>query len=471
MSNLEKLETRIQKDLDIIRSPDRSWVRASYAPNGDKAIDVLIVGAGQCGLGLGFGLMREQIGNIMLVERALSGFGQGPWRAFARMRTLRSPKHFNGPDLDIPSLSFQAWYEAQFGEEAWNELGKIPKELWNDYLTWFGQVTRLPIRYGVEVTSIEPDAGGLVTATLSSAEGIETVHARKIVLATGADGNGDWLVPPLVARSLPRPRYYISTDDIPFADFAQKSVAVLGGGASAFDNASVALEAGALSVSILVKRPELHRVNPHKWTEFSGFLNHFRDLPDRDKWRIMNYILPMREPVPPETFDRATAHRNLEMRFGVEVRALRHAGSKIEIETTTDTLHVDELIVCTGTRTDLRARRELAGIVDEIALWSDRLGDIQANDPHSLGDFPYLGPHFEFVEKVPGAAPHLRNIYNLTSGATLSHGPSGASINGLKAAIRRIVDGIRRDFFVVDAAAFQDELLSYAIPELDREFA
>ena len=39
-------------------------------------------------------------------------------------------KHLTGLDFGMPSLTFQAYYEARFGPEAWEALDKIPKELW-----------------------------------------------------------------------------------------------------------------------------------------------------------------------------------------------------------------------------------------------------------------------------------------------------------------------------------------------------
>ena len=58
-----------------------------------------------------------------------SGEGQeGPWLTYARMHTLRSPKHFTGPDLDIPSLTYQSWHEARFGEEDWRKLDLISRD-------------------------------------------------------------------------------------------------------------------------------------------------------------------------------------------------------------------------------------------------------------------------------------------------------------------------------------------------------
>lgn len=44
-----------------------------------------------------------------------------------------------------------------------------------------------------------------------------------------------------------------------------KRVAVLGGGASAFDNAQHALGAGAGEVHVFVRRPQLPRINPIRW--------------------------------------------------------------------------------------------------------------------------------------------------------------------------------------------------------------
>src|SRR5262249_8005508 len=82
-----------------------------------------------------------------------------------------------------------------------------------------------------------------------------TVHARKLVLAGGRDGSG--------ARSLPlfpsltaapsggAGRVFHASDAIDFARFEGGSVGVLGAGASAFDNAAVALEARARGSSVL----------------------------------------------------------------------------------------------------------------------------------------------------------------------------------------------------------------------------
>ena len=36
----------------------------------------------------------------------------------------------------MASLTFRAWYTAQWGKAAWQALDKIPKEMWMNYLVW-----------------------------------------------------------------------------------------------------------------------------------------------------------------------------------------------------------------------------------------------------------------------------------------------------------------------------------------------
>ena len=103
---------------------------------------VLIVGAGQSGLATAFGLMRSQVTNILVLDKSAEG-QEGPWLTYARMHTLRSPKHFTGPDLDIPSLTYQSWHEARFGEEDWRKFDLISRELWAEYLLWFRRIADL----------------------------------------------------------------------------------------------------------------------------------------------------------------------------------------------------------------------------------------------------------------------------------------------------------------------------------------
>ena len=119
-SALIALEAQVRADLAKTAHPNAAWLTPKPGPDGRPALDVLVVGAGQSGLATAFGLMRSQVTNILVLDKSEEG-QEGPWLTYARMHTLRSPKHFTGPDLDIPSLTYQSWHEARFGEEDWRE--------------------------------------------------------------------------------------------------------------------------------------------------------------------------------------------------------------------------------------------------------------------------------------------------------------------------------------------------------------
>ena len=185
---LAALEARIARDLARINYPAIDWVKPKYDAGGDRLLDVAIVGGGQGGLVAAFGLMRERVRHIAVFDRMPAG-REGPWRAYARMLTLRSPKSTTGPDLDLPNLTVQAWYEAQHGTEAWAALNKVPTAAWADYLAWYRRVLGIPVVSETEVTAIEPD-GGHLRLRLRDAGGERAVRARKVVLATGIESSG-----------------------------------------------------------------------------------------------------------------------------------------------------------------------------------------------------------------------------------------------------------------------------------------
>lgn len=196
--SLSDLEARVKRELDYVSYPARPWMRP---PEREGVFDVVIVGGGQSGLAAAFGLMRERVTNILVLDRNEPG-REGPWVTFARMITLRTPKMVTGLDFGMPALTPRAWYEAQWGEEAWDKLERLPRQQWQDYLNWYRRVLSLPVENGANVSAIAPQ-DELVSAT--TADG-RTFLARKLILATGIDGSGRWNVPEFVSRNLPRDR-------------------------------------------------------------------------------------------------------------------------------------------------------------------------------------------------------------------------------------------------------------------------
>jgi cation diffusion facilitator CzcD-associated flavoprotein CzcO len=462
---LAALTRQVRRDLELLDYPRRPWLAPRTAKSGEPIYDVVIVGGGQSGLTTAFGLARERVGNVLVVDKNPLDRA-GPWLNFARMRTLRTPKYLTGPDLGIPSLTPRAYYEAQFGEGSWEQLGLIPKELWATYLSWYRQTLRIPVEPGTTVGALDYDAEQRTFLVPCTGPNVDrTLRARRVVLATGIDGSGEWRVPASVSAALPKRLYAHTREDIDFEALRGKRVAVLGAGASGFDNAATALERGAAEVHLLFRRQQLVNVNPYRWAEFVGFLKHHADLPDAEKWRFILQILRMGQLPPADTLARAQEHAGFRLRAGSGWKQLRPEGKGVAIETDGETLLVDYVIVATGFVTDLQARPELALLEPHIARWADRFTPPPEQAHEDLLRHPYLGESFELTERRPGEAPYLSHLYNYTFGGLLSMGFGGASISGLKYSAARLVAGITRSLFVEDSAAHFESLCSFAETE------
>jgi FAD-dependent urate hydroxylase len=475
-AGLRALEARVRADLAILDYPKRPWVPPRTARDGAPILDVLIVGGGQGGLAAAFGLRRERVENVLVVDAAPAG-REGPWLRFARMDTLRTPKHVLGPELGIPSLSAQAWYEAQHGEGSWEQMSFIPRETWARYLAWFRETLAIEVRNETRVGAIRWDAeeGCFVASLHATSPGARSsgpwsqarphpadqVRARKVVLATGIEGSGRWYVPELIRERLPKSCWAHTHEEIDFASLHGKRVAVLGAGASAFDNAAVALEAGAASVDLYFRRESLVRVNVYRWAEFVGFLRHHADLSDGRKWSFIQRFFAAGQLPPKATYERATRHPGFALRGGSPWLSVSEEGGVVKVVTPKGTFEHDFVIVGTGFRTDLAARPELAGIEPHVARWSDRFEPPPGEQNDELLRHPYLGPCFELTERAPGEAPWVHGIFNFSFGCLLSNGLGGASISGMKYGIDRLVSGITRQLYLEDADLHLEALEAY----------
>ncbi len=450
-ARMDALARRVAWELETLTYPARDWVR----PLPGDALQVAIIGAGQAGLALAFALQRARIGPAQVIE-ALPEGASAVWTGFARMETLRTPKHVIGPEGGVPSLSVRAWYEARHGEAAWAALHKLPRQEWQAYLDWLRATLRLPVAHGCRVDCITPDADGLFTIRA----GARAWRARHVVLASGMDGMGQWRAPAAIA-ALPRGLWAHTAEAIDFAQLSGRHVAVVGAGASAFDNAATALEAGAARVTMLVRRAEMPRVNPNRWMEFAGFLEHYADLPDATKWRWLRHLVAVNQPPPQETWSRCAAHEGFAVLTGAALLGARAEADGVVLHTARGELAADFVIAGTGMAIDLSARPELSAIAPHVALWRDRFTPPAAEADAMLGGFPYLDGSFALT----GDAEWLSRIRVYGFASWLSHACSGG-ISTLGPAVRRMADGIRREIFLRQAPEHEADLLAYSEQEL-----
>ncbi len=465
---LDSLAREAKRDIERLNWPALNWVPPTAGPDGRHVLDTLIVGGGMCGQTAAFALMREGVRNIRVVERRPLGL-EGPWATFARMDTLRSPKHLTGPDLGVPSLTFRAWYEARHGAQGWDVLYKIPRLDWAEYLLWVRDVLALPIENQTEVAGLEPD-GDFVRATLRGPRGEETLLARKVVLALGRDGSGAPRWPafasfdPDAAHS--KARIFHSADDIDFEALKGRCLGVLGAGASAFDNAGAALEAGAAQVMLFARRPYLPQVNKSKWTSFPGFLRGFYSLDDARRWRFFTYIFSEQVPPPFESVLRCEQHPGFSVRLNEPWTDLAATTDGVTVTTSQGTHRFDAVVVATGFDVDMMERPEVGSFREHTMVWGDRISAAEADAHPEEARFPYLGDGFQLLEKTPGAAPGLANVHIFNWGCTMSHGALAGDIPGLAIGANRLAEAIVRDLFVADADRHFAALLAHEEEEL-----
>ncbi len=460
---LATLETRARWELETLAYPARPWVRPLARPEG-KVHDVVVVGAGQHGIATAFALRRQAVDNVLVLDAAPPG-AQGVWRRFARMRALRTPKHVTGPELGFAALSVRAWFEARYGEAAWAALHKIPREDWDDYLAWLRALLAIPMEHACRLTGIAPYDEAVLALDAEGADGARRrLLARHVVLATGMDGCGGLNIPDAVARALPRDRYAHTAEQIDFTSLTGKRVLVVGAGASAFDNAAMALEHGAASLDMLVRRPALPRVNPNRWIEFAGILHHFAELPDAVKWQYMHRLFTLNQPPPQESWDRCATHPGFRVHPGAPMAHVEMAGCVIRVSTPRGAFEADFLILGTGFVVDLARRRELATLAPHAALWRHRYTPPAELAHPVMAGFPYLGPDLSFTPRS-AEGTWVRRVRSISFGAMVST-ISSAGISMLRPTVERIAAGIARDLFREQAEAQLPDLADYAEREL-----
>lgn len=466
---LAALAAEVRRDFERMLFPAPNWVPPVAGPDGRPTLDVLVIGGGMCGQTAAFALARDGVRNIRVIDRSARG-REGPWGTYARMDTLRSPKHLTGPDLGFPALTFRAWYEAQHGADGWQRLYKIATSDWLAYLLWVRDTVPIAIENGVEATQIDLDQG-FVRVQLAGPGSAETVYARKVVLAGGRDGAGAPYTPPfpslehapLAARS----RVFHSSDSIDFASFKGGRVGVLGASASAFDNAAVALETGAAQVSLFSRRPHLPQVNKSKWTVFPGFFHGYGDLVDARRWQIYTYIFDEAVPPPHESVLRCDRHAGFAIHFAEPWLDVIPAADSVTVVTPKARYRFDAVILATGFAVDLAQRPELVRLHDRIALWADRISPQEASRHPEAARYPYLGPGFELVEHTPGTAPDLQHIHCFNAGSTLSHAAVAGDIPGLAFGANRLSRAIARSLFAASADTLQSGLHAHDDRELE----
>ncbi|AHV96761.1 FAD/NAD(P)-binding protein [Paenibacillus sabinae] len=458
--SLEALNERVKTDLSYLAFGGADWVQPKEHSEG-HVYDVVIVGGGQSGLAAAFGLLRERVSNILVIDENPEGL-EGPWETYARMVTLRTPKHLTSVDLGIPSLTFRSWWEAQFGPEGWEEVVKIPRGDWMNYLRWYRQILGLPVINDVKLKLIEPAGGGVHRLHIEGA-GAPAAHllARKVVLATGIQGGGEWHVPPMIADKLPGHLYAHTSEMIDFESLKGKKIGILGGGASAFDNANFALSSGVAEAHVFVRREKLPTVNPIRQMESSGMIERYHVLSDADKYAVISHFFKFNQPPTNDTFERAASWPGFQLHLGSPWLDVETDGEGVVVTTPKGKFTFDYLIVSTGLLSDPSLRPEFRLIESHIARWSDVYKAPEEAANPLLDAHPYLSPGFALTSRDAAGEPLLHGLFIFNYSALASCGLSASAISGTKNAVPKLVTGVADQLFLDDREEILQSFLDY----------
>jgi cation diffusion facilitator CzcD-associated flavoprotein CzcO len=368
------------------------------------------------------------------------------------MNVLRTPKTLPGPEYGVAALSFQSWYEARHGTAAYAAFERIPREAWAEYLAWYRRFLVIAVRYRTRLRRIEPADGHFrLHLDCDGAARVET--ARKIIIATGFDGGGGTYVPPALAEGLPARLYAHTADRIDFAALRGKRVAVVGGAASAFDAAGVALEAGAASVDLFARRKVLASVPVARVRGYPGAYDNYPHLPDAVRWHQAIRFRRAGSTAPADAIERVLRFPSFRLHLAAPWLAAHEEDGGIVARTADGQFRFDFAIAGTGYFVDPGARPELADCAGEILLWRDRFTPPPGEEDEFLGAHPYLGVAHEYLEKMPGSAPYLRDIHVQNPAGFVSLGVPVGDVPSMKRGLPAVTARISRDLFFADFPA------------------
>ena len=266
----------------------------------------------------------------------------------------------------------------------------------------------VPCAMAARSVEIAPAADGLLAATVRrAAAGVEILYARKIALATGQEGMGDWTVPRAAAPSaVVAPCATQRSRSIFMRTRRGNLIAVIGDGGLGLRQCRGGAGGRGSEVHLFCRRAEIQVIQPYRWLTFpGGFLRHFCDLDDALALAgFMRAILEMwsgfpqatrRSLCPPPKFSPSMTVR----RSKPPDKSVWHG---VELQTPRGVFAADFVICGTGIDMNFAGRRELRNCAANIAVWADRYQPPADERSPRLGRFPYLVDDYALIERVAG---------------------------------------------------------------------
>jgi thioredoxin reductase len=207
-----------------------------------KGVDTAIIGAGPYGLALAAHLVKR--------GREIRIFGEpmGSWKNNMPAGMLLKSYPWASNIADPHSQFTVKEYCASHGVPYHDYFTAVPIETFIDYGEAF-QRRYVPFVERRVLVALQKNSAGFIARL----DNDETFHARRVVIAVGMT---PFKALPSISNGLPAEVCSHSGDYGPLDRLAGKRVAVIGGGSSAIDLATLAHEAG-IDVTLIARNPEL----------------------------------------------------------------------------------------------------------------------------------------------------------------------------------------------------------------------
>lgn len=385
----------------------------------DAATGVAIIGAGPYGLSLASRLRRAG------VPFEIFGEPMGAWRhgmpAGMLLKSSADASSIDGPE----GSGFEAYVD-EAGLPVFARDQQIPIETFVDYGMWFTERHVGEVRpEWVTRVATGPDAFQLA---LTSGD---VIGAQRVVVASGPLPHAHL---PEVLRSARADaglaeRITHLSEHHDLGGFAGRRVALVGAGQGSFETAALLHEAGAASVTVLARAPEMIWTTPPRATgrtllerlrmpdsQLGGGWPHrilesgarqFRHLPASTRLAVLGRVLGPKA----AWWLRERLDGTVDVRTGTVIGAVEANGDGLRLALHTadgaaGTLEVDHVIAATGFHYDVDAIRELdPALRDRIA----RVGGFPRLDGTLASSVP--GLHFTGLAAAGTLGPSTRFVF------------------------------------------------------------
>ena len=410
------------------------------------AVDVVIIGAGPYGLSIAAYLAKSN------VTFRIFGTPMQSWRSQMPKGMLLKSDGF-ASNLYDPASSFTLRHYCEEMNLPYADVSlPVPLEVFTAYGLEF-QKRMVPTLEDTDVTSVRSTASGFEVKTTNG----QSVSARAVIVATGITHFG--YLPQFLA-DLPREYVSHSSQHHDLSSFRGKSVAVIGGGASAVDIAAILHEEGS-QVQLIARRdriafhtkskeprPLLERIKYPRSGLGTGWRSRlctdapllFHAMPEEFRFRVVRNHLgpapgwPMRERV----VDKFPLHLGCKFQSAsivngkVRLLITQQDGSDLE-------LLVDHVIGATG----------FQALVSRLGFLDDTL----RKEIRTVEDSPVLSSNFE--TSVPG-------LYMVGVASANSFGPLTRFGYGAKFTSKHLTKHLTRRFRASVASREQETSVGYA---------